>query len=85
MPFKESVGTSPALCLAADEGARVVWSGHRDGRIRCWRMDENGDAFKEALSWLAQKAPVLSLVITAYGQFYLFGCLFKFCYESRMN
>ncbi|GMN30453.1 hypothetical protein TIFTF001_041463, partial [Ficus carica] len=66
VPFKESVGTSPALCLAADEGARVVWSGHRDGRIRCWRMDENGDAFKEALSWLAQKAPVLSLVITAY-------------------
>ncbi|KAF3455195.1 hypothetical protein FNV43_RR05643 [Rhamnella rubrinervis] len=40
LPFTESAKTSPALCLVADEGTKVVWSGHRDGRIRCWRMEQ---------------------------------------------
>ncbi|KAL1340061.1 type II inositol polyphosphate 5-phosphatase 15-like [Arachis stenosperma] len=39
VPFRESVWTSAAMCLVADDGNRVVWSGHRDGRIRCWVMD----------------------------------------------
>ncbi|KAM6550191.1 hypothetical protein CsatB_021867 [Cannabis sativa] len=68
LPFLESVGTSPTLCLVADQGSRVVWSGHRDGKIRCWRMDQNHQTyFKESLSWQAHRGPVLSLVITAYG------------------
>ncbi|XP_015873617.3 type II inositol polyphosphate 5-phosphatase 15 isoform X1 [Ziziphus jujuba] len=78
LPFRESVRTSPALCLVADEGTRVVWSGHRDGKIRCWRMEqeigvgvESGCAtetlFKEGLSWQAHRGPVLSLVISSYG------------------
>ncbi|MED6123837.1 hypothetical protein PIB30_053209 [Stylosanthes scabra] len=39
VPFRESVWTSPAMCLVADDGNKLVWSGHRDGRIRCWLMD----------------------------------------------
>lgn len=38
-PFKESCRTSPALCLAVDDGNRLVWSGHKDGKIRSWKMD----------------------------------------------
>ncbi|KAL8517865.1 hypothetical protein ACS0TY_009249 [Phlomoides rotata] len=26
------------LCVVGDGGNRVVWSGHRDGRIICWKM-----------------------------------------------
>ncbi|XP_023520635.1 type II inositol polyphosphate 5-phosphatase 15-like [Cucurbita pepo subsp. pepo] len=70
-PFRESVWTSPTLCLVADEGNRLVWSGHKDGRIRCWRMDiqslDSNGHFTEALSWQAHRGPVFSLVMTSYG------------------
>lgn len=72
-PFRESASTSPAMCLVGDEASGVVWSGHRDGRIRCWKMtmlDQNGDRgkrFKEGLSWQAHRGPVLSLVISSCG------------------
>ncbi|KAI4302078.1 hypothetical protein L6164_035293 [Bauhinia variegata] len=71
-PFWESVWTSPALCLVADKGKRLVWSGHKDGKIRCWQMDQSLDehqktCFKESLSWQAHRGPVLSLVMTSYG------------------
>ncbi|KAE7997704.1 hypothetical protein FH972_002311 [Carpinus fangiana] len=72
-PFRESASTSPAMCLVGDEASGVVWSGHRDGRIRGWKMtmlDQNGDRmrpFKEGLSWQAHRGPVLSLAITSCG------------------
>ncbi|KAJ1409289.1 WD40/YVTN repeat-like-containing domain superfamily [Sesbania bispinosa] len=73
-PFLESVRTSPALCLVSDEGNRLVWSGHKDGKIRCWQMDHQSlddnkwnNHFKESLSWQAHRGPVLSLTITSYG------------------
>lgn len=69
-PFRESVCTSAVLCLVGDEGNRVVWSGHRDGRIRCWKMDSaftTTNPFKEGLSWQAHRGPVLSLVMSCYG------------------
>ncbi|XP_061342619.1 type II inositol polyphosphate 5-phosphatase 15-like isoform X2 [Gastrolobium bilobum] len=76
-PFSESVWTSPALCLVSDEGNRLVWSGHKDGKIRCWHMDhhhsldlDNNNStnhFKESLSWQAHRGPVLSLTFTSYG------------------
>ncbi|PRQ41481.1 putative phosphoinositide 5-phosphatase transcription factor WD40-like family [Rosa chinensis] len=71
-PFRESVCTSAVMCLVGDDGNRVVWSGHRDGKIRCWRMDSSSSAlvtapFKEGLSWQAHRGPVLSLVISCYG------------------
>ncbi|XP_004302174.1 PREDICTED: type II inositol 1,4,5-trisphosphate 5-phosphatase FRA3-like [Fragaria vesca subsp. vesca] len=66
-PFRESVSTSAVMCLVGDEGNRVVWSGHRDGRIRCWSMDSITAPFKDCLSWQAYRGPVLSLVISCYG------------------
>ncbi|KAL6900899.1 hypothetical protein ACP4OV_005575 [Aristida adscensionis] len=78
-PFRESVPVPPVLCVAVDGANRLVWTGHRDGRIRSWRMDHataaagdgGGDAtmFKEALSWQAySRTPVLSMVVTSYGE-----------------
>lgn len=77
-PFRESVPTPPALCAAVDGANRLVWTGHRDGRIRAWRMDLDtaaggggGDAtlFEEALSWQAfSRTPVLAIVVTSYGE-----------------
>jgi len=78
-PFRESVPAPPALCAAVDGANRLVWTGHRDGMIRAWRMDlataagvgGGGDAplFKEALAWQAfSRTPVLAIVVTSYGE-----------------
>lgn len=68
-PFYESVNTSPTLCLLVDQGSRFVWSGHKDGRVRSWKMDQRYDdaPFKEGLSWQAHRGPVLAMVISSYG------------------
>lgn len=66
-PFRESLLTSPAICLVADEGNRLVWSGHKDGKIRCWQMDSQNSDFNHKLSWQAHRGPVLSITITSYG------------------
>ncbi|XP_008678371.1 type I inositol polyphosphate 5-phosphatase 12 isoform X2 [Zea mays] len=74
-PFRESVPVPPALCAAVDGANGMVWTGHRDGRIRAWRMDHAAPAggysagsapmFKEALSWQAySRTPVLAIVVT---------------------
>ncbi|KAJ1269257.1 hypothetical protein BS78_07G197100 [Paspalum vaginatum] len=73
-PFRESAPAPPALCAAVDGASRIVWTGHRDGRIRAWRMDlaapaGNAPMFMEALSWQAYaRTPVLAIVITSYGE-----------------
>ena len=92
-PFWESVWTPAAMCLVADEGNRLVWSGHKDGRIRCWVMDHgDGDGdddrglennkwrspFKECLSWHAHRGPVLSLTMSSYGDPSFFILNFSF-------
>ncbi|KAL0905233.1 hypothetical protein M5K25_027423 [Dendrobium thyrsiflorum] len=91
-PFYESDCTSPVLCLVADEASGFVWSGHKDGRIRSWKIPkpdsessskeedveigaktigagigEPGSLFREGLSWQAHRTPVLSMIITSYG------------------
>ncbi|EXB88285.1 Type I inositol-1,4,5-trisphosphate 5-phosphatase 12 [Morus notabilis] len=70
-PFHESANTSPITCLTADNGNRLVWSGHKDGKIRSWRMDQALDPqsppFKEGLSWLAHRGPVLAITMTFHG------------------
>ncbi|ESW25894.1 hypothetical protein PHAVU_003G074300 [Phaseolus vulgaris] len=67
-PFCESADTSPTLCLAVDNGNRLVWSGHKDGKIRSWKMDQRFvTPFKEGLSWQAHRGPVLSIVLSSYG------------------
>lgn len=70
-PFRESEGRTPAaMCLIADLANRLVWSGHKDGKIRSWKMEQSldgGGGFREGLMWQAHRSPVLSIVITAYG------------------
>ncbi|OIT38443.1 PREDICTED: type II inositol polyphosphate 5-phosphatase 15 isoform X2 [Nicotiana attenuata] len=77
-PFVESVSVSPTFCLVEDAGNRLMWSGHKDGKIRCWKMDseissrEKGAAcgraaLKEVLTWQAHRGPVLSMIMTSYG------------------
>uniref|UniRef100_A0A7N0V738 Inositol polyphosphate-related phosphatase domain-containing protein n=1 Tax=Kalanchoe fedtschenkoi TaxID=63787 RepID=A0A7N0V738_KALFE len=69
-PFIESVNTPPIHCLVVDSGNKLVWTGHKDGKIRSWKMDQNFDdnaPFKEGLSWQAHRGPVLAMVITSYG------------------
>ncbi|KAJ9176057.1 hypothetical protein P3X46_011407 [Hevea brasiliensis] len=35
-PYRESVALgSGVMCMVGDGGSKVVWSGHRDGRVRC--------------------------------------------------
>ncbi|KAJ4773111.1 Type I inositol polyphosphate 5-phosphatase 12 [Rhynchospora pubera] len=38
-PFYETSQTSPVICLAVDQASGFVWSGHKDGKIRSWKMD----------------------------------------------
>ncbi|KAI9387489.1 hypothetical protein POPTR_010G177400v4 [Populus trichocarpa] len=73
-PCEESVALtsgSGVTCLIGDEGSRVVWSGHIDGRIRCWKMDPGPDSdssrVREVLSWAAHRGPVMSMIMTCYG------------------
>ncbi|KAK2359217.1 Endonuclease/exonuclease/phosphatase family protein [Trifolium repens] len=67
-PFYESTDTSPTLCLTVDNGNRLIWSGHKDGKIRSWKMDQQfSTPFKEGLSWQAHRGPVLAMVISCYG------------------
>ncbi|XP_030937887.1 type I inositol polyphosphate 5-phosphatase 12 isoform X2 [Quercus lobata] len=68
-PFHESVNTSPTMCTMVDCGNRVVWTGHKDGKIRSWKMDQplDDNPFKEGLSWQAHRGPVLSMVLTSHG------------------
>ncbi|KAL9233145.1 hypothetical protein vseg_008175 [Gypsophila vaccaria] len=78
-PFYESANSSPTYCMVIDKANKVVWTGHKDGKIRSWPMnnrnnnndndcnsDETGP-FREGLCWVAHKGPVLSLVISSYG------------------
>ncbi|XP_047333664.1 type II inositol polyphosphate 5-phosphatase 15 [Impatiens glandulifera] len=70
-PFRESIETSSVLCMIADEGNQVVWSGHKDGKIRSWKMGqslvEGAAAFEEGLSWQAHRGPVFSILMSSYG------------------
>lgn len=90
-PFRMSYQTSPTLCMVVDVATHLIWTGHKDGKIRSWRMDQplyqtsasfdssipsstgsSGSSqhirsFKEGLAWQAHRSPVLSLIITSYG------------------
>lgn len=69
-PFCESTNTSPTISMLVDGGNKLVWSGHKDGRVRSWRTDQPIDdttPFKEGLSWQAHRGPVLSFAFSACG------------------
>ncbi|KAK4780253.1 hypothetical protein SAY87_016359 [Trapa incisa] len=79
--FESTAGISPTLCMAADEANHLLWSGHRDGKIRCWKVPPlNGGSssssacgtngktrFSDALSWQAHRGPIFSIAISSYG------------------
>lgn len=71
VPFVESMRTVGTLCVVVDDGSRIVWSGHKDGKIRCWKMDginNCGRRLTEWLSWQAHRGPVLCMVMTSHGK-----------------
>ncbi|KAK8512123.1 hypothetical protein V6N12_031851 [Hibiscus sabdariffa] len=75
-PFHESANTPPTICLLVDGGNRLVWSGHKDGKIRSWKMDlpiDDTAPFKEGLSWQAHRGSVLSMVMSSYGDLWSGG------------
>ncbi|WOL16129.1 type I inositol polyphosphate 5-phosphatase 13-like [Canna indica] len=40
-PFIESCRASPTLCMVVDAANGLIWSGHKDGKIRSWKMDQS--------------------------------------------
>lgn len=72
-PFYESANTSPVMYMMIDQGSKLVWTGHKDGKIRSWKMEQNfsdDTAFKEGFSWQAHRAPVLCMTMSYYGKFF---------------
>ncbi|KAM3229725.1 hypothetical protein ACQJBY_060504 [Aegilops geniculata] len=65
-PFRESRKTPPAICLVADPGRGLVWSGHTNGRIMGWGADPGPEA-GERIGWDAHRGPVFAMAISPYG------------------
>ncbi|XP_073130284.1 type II inositol polyphosphate 5-phosphatase 15 [Henckelia pumila] len=69
--WESALVESATMCMVGDGGSRALWTGHKDGRIRCWKMMDffgsyrNG--FQEVLAWQAHPGPVLSIVVSSYG------------------
>lgn len=67
--------SGPTLCLAMDTGNQVVWTGHRDGKMRAWPHNVRGgdplkrDPVDQILVWDAHQAPVTAITITPSGEF----------------
>jgi hypothetical protein len=66
--------SGPTLCLAMDTGNQVVWTGHRDGKVRAWPLNIRGgdsqkrDPVEHVLVWDGHQAPVTAITITPYGE-----------------
>ncbi|KAF3789432.1 Type I inositol polyphosphate 5-phosphatase 12 [Nymphaea thermarum] len=70
VPFCESARTAPTLCLVVDPANGLIWSGHKDGKIRSWKINPDSSdksPFREFLTWQAHRNPVLSLAMSSYG------------------
>ncbi|KAK1591933.1 hypothetical protein Q3G72_016174 [Acer saccharum] len=76
-PFHESVNTSPTTCLMVDSGNKLVFSGHKDGKIRSWKTDQsledNNNPLREGLSWQAHRGPVLAMLFSSHGDLWSGG------------
>ncbi|KAG0573387.1 hypothetical protein KC19_VG174200 [Ceratodon purpureus] len=66
--------SGPTLCLAMDTGNQVVWTGHRDGKVRAWPLNIRGgdsqkrDPIEAVLVWDGHQTPVTAITITPYGE-----------------
>jgi hypothetical protein len=68
-----SVHASPTLCLALDIANEIVWSGHKDGKVRAWPAQvkrTRWDPTLPSLVWEGHRTPVTAIVVTSYG-----GCV----------
>ena len=69
-----AVNMAPTLCLAMDVANQIVWSGHRDGKVRAWPLQVHSGTAQQrnsvapVLVWDAHQAPVTALTITSYGE-----------------
>ncbi|CAM6081680.1 unnamed protein product [Calypogeia fissa] len=63
---------STALCITADVANQVVWTGHRDGKVRCWpgRAVPSGirEARSASLPFQALRHAVTAILFTPYGE-----------------
>ncbi|MCO5564680.1 hypothetical protein L7F22_018347 [Adiantum nelumboides] len=61
-------------CLFADNTNHLMWSGHKDGKVRAWPIypdhdGENAANRSEAIfTWQAHQASVLAIVVSSYGE-----------------
>jgi hypothetical protein len=66
-----SVHASPTLCLALDIANEIVWSGHKDGKVRAWPAQvkrTRWDPTLPSLVWEGHRTPVTAIVVTSYGE-----------------
>uniref|UniRef100_A0A7I4BC76 Inositol polyphosphate-related phosphatase domain-containing protein n=1 Tax=Physcomitrium patens TaxID=3218 RepID=A0A7I4BC76_PHYPA len=65
------VNSGATMCLAMDNANQIIWSGHRDGRLRAWPLnirDGGSQGRDQILEWDGHQAPVTAITITSYGE-----------------
>ncbi|MCO5564876.1 hypothetical protein L7F22_018544 [Adiantum nelumboides] len=61
-------------CLFADNTNHLMWSGHKDGKVRAWPIYPDHDGENAAnrsdaiVTWQAHQASVLAIVVSSYGE-----------------
>ncbi|KAH7387262.1 hypothetical protein KP509_16G012900 [Ceratopteris richardii] len=55
-------------CLFADTGNGIMWSGHKDGKVRAWPISLEQDKSMPILTWQAHQTPIFAIVISSYGE-----------------
>jgi hypothetical protein len=62
----------PISCLAMDVANHIVWSGHRDGKVRGWPMQVGTEkpmtTTVPILMWEAHQSPVTAIAVSSYGR-----------------
>lgn len=72
--YSRSVHELAPLCLVADTTNHLMWSGHKDGRVRAWHLtfehaSENAsDGNTAVFTWQAHQTAVLAMIVTSYGE-----------------
>ncbi len=62
----------PISCLAMDTANHIVWSGHRDGKVRGWPMQVGTEkpmtTTVPILMWEAHQSAVTAIAVSSYGR-----------------
>jgi len=65
---------SPTLSLVLDTATQIVWSGHKDGKLRAWpaqvdHTDLQTQKMEEPiLTWQGHRSGITAIVVTPYGE-----------------